>query len=431
VDTASYTVIRRDLERGVLPAIEAVRIEEMINFFKYDYPEPQDNAIFSVSTEIAVTPWHKQHYLIAIGLKGKTISLDNILPSNLVLLLDVSESMGGHMSIVKSAMKMLIDQLREQDVVSLVTYASSVKIPLKGVAGSDKKRIQYVIDELEANGGTAGGPALQTAYEVAQDHKITDGNNRIILITDGDFNIGPASTTELIEMVENNRDSGIYISVAGVGMGNIKDNKMEAIADHGNGNYAYIDALREAQRVFVEEFGSTMLTIAKDVKAQISFNPALIDQYRLIGYENRVLDNNDFANDKKDAGDLGSGHTIAAFYEVIPHLSPIDISDDTTEFSDQEWAKLQLRYKQPEAKESQLISTCIISADPDIETPSENFVFSAAVAELGLLLRHSNYKADADYTHLIEQATSAKGDDEQGYRAEFIRLANIARTLAE
>jgi len=431
VDTASYSVIRRDLERGNLPPIEAIRIEEMVNFFKYDYPEPQENEIFSVSTEIAVAPWHGEHYLISIGLKGKSIPLDNIPASNLVLLLDVSGSMDSSMQIVKSAMQMLTDQLREQDIVSLVTYSSSVTVQLEGVAGSDKQRIQNTIDELNAGGSTAGGPALQTAYEIAQNYKIIDGNNRIILITDGDFNVGPSSQTELIDMVEQNRDSGIYISVAGVGMGNIKDNKMEAIADHGNGNYAYIDTLSEAQRVFVEEFGSTLLTIAKDVKAQIHFNPTLVSQYRLIGYENRVLDNDDFDNDKKDAGDLGSGHTVTAFYEVIPNSSPIDTRDDTVEFGEHEWAKLELRYKQPEAEESQLISTSINSADPTIETPSENFIFAAAIAELGLLLLHSGHKADANYNHVIQQASSAKGSDEQGYRAEFIRLANIARTLTE
>jgi len=306
----------------------------------------------------------------SIGLKGKTIALDNIPASNLVLLLDVSGSMNGHMAIVKSAMQMLINQLREQDVVSLVTYASTVTVQLEGVAGSDKQRIQNAIDALNAGGSTAGGAALQTAYEIAQNHQIIDGNNRIILITDGDFNVGPASTAELINMVENNRDSGIYISVAGVGMGNIKDNKMEAIADHGNGNYAYIDTLSEAQRVFVEEFGSTILTIAKDVKAQIDFNPKLIDQYRLIGYENRVFANSDFDNDAKDAGDLGSGHTVTAFYEIIPHPSPIDIVGDTSEFGEHEWAKLQLRYKQPDDAESQLISTSMSSADPTTETPT-------------------------------------------------------------
>lgn len=444
VDEASYSNVRRYLENGSIPPAGAVRIEEMINYFDYHYTKPVNGDPFSVITEIAECPWSPQHKLVHIGLQGKEIPVDNLPASNMVFLVDVSGSMDepNKLPLVKASMKMLVDQLREKDKVAIVVYAGNAGLVLPSTNGTQKTKIKEAIDNLEAGGSTAGGEGIQLAYKTARENFIKGGNNRIILATDGDFNVGPSSDDELVKMVEQERKSGVFLSVLGYGMGNYKDNKMQQLADKGNGNHSYIDNVNEARKVLVSEFGSTLFTIAKDVKIQVEFNPAKVQAYRLVGYENRMLASEDFNDDTKDAGELGSGHTVTALYEVIP----VGVKDDFTKTVDalkyqsnehklfdfsNEIMTIKLRYKNPEEDISKLIVHPVMDFNTGLAAASDNFRFAAAVAEFGLLLRSSEYKQQASYQQVISMAKGAKGSDENGYRAEFIRLVQSANSFAK
>lgn len=445
VDAASYSNVRRYLNQGELPPTGAVRIEEMINYFQYDYPQPSNDQPFSINTEISDAPWNNKHKLVLVGLQGKKIPTQSLPPSNLVFLVDVSGSMdeANKLPLVRSSMKMLVDQLREEDHVSIVVYAGAAGLVLKPTSGQNKTRIKEAIDNLEAGGSTAGGAGIKLAYKVAKEHFIEAGNNRVILCTDGDFNVGESSNDAMERLIEKERKSGIFLTVLGYGMGNYKDNKMQILADKGNGNHAYIDGIMEAKKVLVNEFGGTLFTIAKDVKLQVEFNPAKVQAYRLIGYENRMLAKEDFNDDEKDAGELGSGHTVTALYEVIPvgvksaflkNVDPLKYQSNETPLTrssqTDEIMTVKFRYKAPAASASKLIEHPLKDNQLPIHKTSDNYRFAAAVAEFGLLLRNSSYKSDANYDQVIRLATRAKGTDREGYRAEFIRLVESAGLLA-
>ena len=445
VDAASYSNIRRYIQSNELPPAGAVRIEEMINYFTYDYNGPEDEHPFEVHTEISECPWNKDHRLVLVGLQGRKIPVETLPPSNIVFLIDVSGSMMSEnkLPLVKSSMKLLVDQLREQDKVSMVVYAGNAGLVLPSTSGAEKMKIKDAIDKLEAGGSTAGGAGIKLAYKIAKENLISSGNNRVILCTDGDFNIGVSSDDDLERMIEEERKSGVFLTVLGYGMGNYKDNKMQKLADKGNGNHAYIDGIGEAKKVLVNEFGGTLFTIAKDVKLQIEFNPSKVQGYRLIGYENRMLAKEDFNDDKKDAGELGSGHTVTALYEVIPvgvKSSFLENADKLRYKKDKgsltavakngEIMNIKLRYKKPGADVSKLIEHPVMDNDTKLENTSDNFRFAAAVAEFGLLLRNSEYKSEASYTQVIDLAKKAKGDDKEGYRKEFIKLVSEAGLMA-
>jgi Ca-activated chloride channel family protein len=437
VDTASYSNLRRFLINGEMPPKDAVRIEEMINYFTYDYPQPAGNNPFSVNTEIATCPWNQDHYLAMVGLQGKEIEKENIPPSNLVFLIDVSGSMNNpkKLPLLKSAFKLLVNQLGEEDRVSIVVYAGAAGVVLDSTAGSEKDKILAALEELEAGGSTAGGEGIILAYNLAKENFIKNGNNRIILATDGDFNVGASSEGDLTRLIEEKRNEGIFLSIMGFGTGNYKDSKMELLADKGNGNYAYIDNLMEARKVLVNEMGSTLFTIAKDVKLQIEFNPGKVKGYRLIGYENRVMNKEDFNDDKKDAGELGAGHTVTAFYELIPSDSDevIQGSDELkyqvmTPKNSDEWMNVKLRFKHPKESKSTLLSKAVKYKDLN-KQPSENFLFASSAAEFGLLLKDSQYKGNASYERVLERAKKSIGKDIEGYRREFIKLVDIAENI--
>ena len=442
VDAASYSNIRRFLNSNSLPPKDAVRIEEMINYFSYDYPQPVGEDPFSITTETGRCPWNSKHRLVHIGLQGKKIADESLPPSNLVFLLDVSGSMNSpdKLPLLKSALKLLVSQLREQDRVAITVYAGSAGLVLPSTPGNEKQTIVAALDRLEAGGSTAGGAGIQLAYATAAGHFITNGNNRIILATDGDFNVGPSSDGELVRMIEEKRKAGIFLTVLGFGTGNYKDAKMEQLADRGNGNFAYIDNLLEAKKVLVTEMGGTLLTIAKDVKIQIELNPQQVSAYRLVGYENRVLANQDFNDDTKDAGELGSGHTVTALYEIVPagvhsdlpSVDPLKYQNHTTKndrsFSD-ELLTVKFRYKKPAEETSRLIRNVVKAVAPDAE--SDDFRFSAAVAGFGMLLRDSQYKGGLDYKQVIALARSSKGTDYNGYRSACINLMEKAQLLSE
>lgn len=436
VDRASYANVRRFLNDNQLPPVGAVRIEEMLNYFDYDYPQPTGDDPLAISLEVAACPWNDAHQLAMIGMQGVKVDTKDLPPNNLVFLLDVSGSMDSpdKLPLLKSALRMLLNQLRPEDRVSIVVYAGAAGVVLEPT--SDKERVADAIERLEAGGSTAGGAGIELAYKLAQESFIKNGNNRVILATDGDFNVGTSSDSELVRLIEKKRDSGIYLTVLGFGTGNLKDSKMEKLADKGNGNYAYIDDILEAKKTLVNEMGGTLVTIAKDVKIQVEFNPAQVKAYRLIGYENRVLAKEDFDNDKKDAGELGSGHTVTALYELIPAGSAEDIPVEAdlkyqkTQLVDSDdLLTIKLRYKQPNSDASKLLVRSISSGESDRSVPSENFRFASEVAEFGLLLRNSEFKGSADYERIIQHAKAAKGEDPEGYRAEFIKLVEKARLL--
>jgi Ca-activated chloride channel family protein len=444
VDPASYANMRRFISSGQLPPKDAIRIEELINYFDYAYAQPDDGRPFAVHTEVAECPWNQSHRLVRIGLKGKEIPLDKLPPANLVFLLDVSGSMQSpdKLPLLKSAFKLLVNQLRPQDRVAIAVYASAEGLALPSTPGSDKKTILEMLDKLEAGGCTAGAAGIQLAYRTARESFIKHGNNRVILATDGDFNVGVSSTSELIRMIEQKREEGIYLSVLGFGTGNLKDSRMEQLADKGNGNYSYIDNITEARKVLVSQMGGTLFTIAKDVKIQVEFNPAKVKAYKLIGYENRLLNKEDFNDDKKDAGELGSGHTVTALYEIIPAGSQEEVPGvdplkyqqtkvSPTAFKSAEMMTVKLRYKLPAENESKLISKVIMDRNGEMAEASEDFRFAAAVAEFGLLIRDSEFKGKASYGQALALARGAKGQDKEGYRAEFIKLAETARLLAQ
>ncbi len=444
VDTASYSNVRRFINEGQLPPKDAVRIAEMVNYFPYDYPQPTGDKPFSINTEIATAPWNPQHKLVQIGLQGKKIRMEKLPPNNLVFLLDVSGSMNdpNKLPLLKASLKLLVNELRPIDRVAIVVYAGSAGLVLPSTPGNQQDKIIAALDKLEAGGSTAGGEGIIQAYQVARENFLKAGNNRVILATDGDFNVGVSSDDGLVKLIEKERKSNIFLTVLGLGMGNLKDAKMEQLADKGNGNYAYIDNLMEAKKVLVKEFGSTLLTIAKDVKIQVEFNPKQVQAYRLIGYENRVLANKDFKDDQKDAGELGAGHAVTALYEVIPIGVKTNLkfatpnaqtaADKETQIAvnSNELMQVRLRYKAPKSDTSQLLTGKIDNTvSKSISTASNNLKFAAAVAEYGMNLRNSPYKGSSDFGSVLELASQAKGADLDGYRAEFIRLVEKSKFL--
>lgn len=443
VDRAAYSNVRRFLNNGNLPPKDAVRIEEMINYFDYNYPQPTGKDPVSIITELSDSPWNKGLKLLHVGLQAKTVPTDNLPASNLVFLIDVSGSMSdaNKLPLLKSGFKLLVDQLRPQDRVAIVVYAGAAGLVLPSTPGNEKTTIKNALDNLQAGGSTAGGAGIKLAYHVAMENFRKNGNNRVILATDGDFNVGASSDAELQRLIEEKRESGVFLSVMGCGMGNYKDNKMETIADKGNGNYAYIDNLLEAEKVFVKEFGGTLFTVAKDVKIQIEFNPKHVKAYRLIGYENRMLKNEEFNDDKKDAGEMGSGHTVTALYEIVPNgvespylanVDPLKYQkvEETHATKSGEMLTLKVRYKQPDGDKSMLIEKPVMDTHTPIANTSDNFRFSAAVAEFGLLLRSSEFKGTSTYDQVIALAKNALNSDSEGYRAEFLKLVKTAKLLA-
>ena len=440
VDRASYSNVRRFINSGQLPPVDAVRIEEMINYFSYDYKQPDDEHPFSINYELSACPWEPEHKLLHIGLQGKKIATENLPASNIVFLIDVSGSMGSanKLPLLKSAFKLLTNNLREKDKVAIVVYAGSSGLVLPSTPGSDKQKITEALERLQSGGSTAGGAGLKLAYKVATENYIESGNNRIILATDGDFNVGASSNAEMERLIETEREKGIFISVLGFGMGNYKDDKMEIIADKGNGNYAYIDNMQEANKVLVKEFGGTLFTIAKDVKFQLEFNPAKVKSYRLVGYENRLLNNEDFEDDTKDAGEMGAGHTVTALYEIVPvngkNKGDIQLKYQNSEikneaYNSNELITLKLRYKEPTGMKSKLLEKIVYDKDNNLDNTSENFRFSAAVAQFGMLLRNSEFKGNASYESTILLARNACGEDIENYRGEFIKLVKSARDM--
>ncbi|MDX1904384.1 MAG: von Willebrand factor type A domain-containing protein [Thermonemataceae bacterium] len=444
VDRASYSNTRRFINSGQLPHKDVVRVEEFINYFEYDYDEPKNNVPFAVHTEVAQCPWNTEHQLVQIGLQGKNIATDKLPPSNLVFLIDVSGSMSSSnkLPLLKSAMRLLVKQLREQDKVAIVVYAGAAGLVLPST--NNKEQILQALERLEAGGSTAGGAGIQLAYKVAQESFADEGNNRVILATDGDFNVGASSNAEMERLIEEKRKSGVFLTVLGFGMGNYKDSKMEILADKGNGNYAYIDNIQEAEKVFIKEFGGTLFAIAKDVKIQVEFNPTKVKAYRLVGYENRALKNEDFNDDKKDAGELGAGHTVTALYEIIPADSKEVIAGidelkyqqtkvNTNAYKSNEMMNVKLRYKEPKSETSKLIEKPILDkkAKESYEKASENFRWASAVAAFAMVLRDSEFKGKSSIALVLQIAESAKGKDKEGYRAEFIKMVRSAELLGK
>ncbi len=444
VDAASYSNVRRFINQGQMPPAEAVRIEEMINYFHYNLPAPTDGGPVAIHTELSAAPWNTKHRLLRIGLKAKTIDAQKLPPSNLVFLIDVSGSMfqDNKLPLVKSSMKMLVEQLRPQDRVAIVAYAGNAGLVLPATSGDKKSTINDAIENLAAGGSTAGGEGLKLAYKIARENFMAKGNNRIVMCTDGDFNVGPSSDGDMETLITKERDSKVAISIMGFGMGNYKDSKMETLADKGNGNYAYIDNLTEAHKALVSEFGSTLFTIAKDVKLQVEFNPAKVQAYRLLGYEDRMLAKEDFNNDKKDAGDMGLGHTVTALYEIIPagikddyagSVDPLKYQKALPANADKtsdEMMTIKFRYKDPDSVTSKLSQVSVKDNPKALEATSVDFRFAAAVAEFGMLLRNSQFKQQSSYAQAISLAKGAKGNDEEGYRSEFIRLAESVKSMA-
>ena len=438
VDTASYANCRRILTDNYLPPVDAVRIEEFVNYFSYDYAAPSGQAPFAVNSELSTCPWNLDHELLCISLQGKKLELENLPPNNFVFLLDVSGSMfaADKLPLVQGAMKLLVQQLRPMDRVAIVTYAGAAGLALDSTSGEDKAKIFKAIEALQAGGSTAGGQGIQLAYKVAAENFMAEGNNRIILATDGDFNVGVSSTGALTRLVEEKQGEGISLSVLGVGTGNLKDSRMEKLAASGNGNYSYLDSLLEAKKALVTEFGGTMVTIAKDVKLQLEFNPRYVKSYRLIGYENRMLAAEDFLDDKKDAGDLGAGHQVTALYEIIPSGTESEVRlvpdlkyQASTVLNSPDFYSLGLRYKHPDQQESMDMAFRFERTQLFKKELSESFNFASSVAEFGLLLRKSKHRGNASYQAVLSRAEDAKGKDTEGYRAELLRLVEIASLL--
>jgi Ca-activated chloride channel homolog len=438
VDKAAYSNLRRMINNGESIDPDAVKIEEMINYFDYDYPQPTDEHPFSINTEVAKTPWNEETKIVKIGLQGKTFSNDELPASNLTFLIDVSGSMSSDnkLPLLKSAFKLLVNQLREEDKVSIVVYAGAAGVVLEPTSGKHKERIISALDKLEAGGSTAGGHGIQLAYKLAEENFKTNGNNRVILATDGDFNVGASSDKDMEKLIEEKRKSGVFLSVLGFGYGNYKDSKLEILADKGNGNHAYIDTMQEAQKVFGKEFGGTLFTIAKDVKIQIEFNPNKVQAYRLIGYENRLLNDEDFIDDTKDAGELGSGHTVTAIYEVIPvgvksnyikEVADLKYTNpEVLQNHSDELFTVKFRYKKPEGDKS--IEMVHIQND-EVKMPSEDLEFVSAIAMFGMQLRQSKYHNNSKIEDAISLAKKGRGEDKDGYRAEFIRLISSYKNL--
>jgi len=459
VDTASYSNVRRFINEGQLPPPGAVRIEEMLNYFTYSYPQPVDGVPFSANVEVADCPWKDGHRLVRVGLKGREIAVEHRPVSNLVFLLDVSGSMQepNKLPLLKSGMKLLVDQLTENDRVAIVVYAGASGVVLNSTTADQKQVISDAFDSLQAGGSTNGAAGIQLAYQIALDHFVPKGTNRVILCTDGDFNVGITDHSQLVRVIEEKAKSGVFLSVLGFGMGNYKDSTLELLADKGNGNYAYIDTMDEARKVLVEQMQGTLITIAKDVKIQIEFNPAQAAAYRLIGYENRLLAKEDFNDNRKDAGEIGAGHTVTALYEVIPPgqelpLASVDplkyqankpvavaggnesesakVAPEDASPSD-ELLTLKLRYKQPDGQTSQLIEVAVKDSGKKFSEASSDFAWAASVAAFGMILRDSEFAGNATLPAILEMAQASKGEDQSGYRAEFIRMVQAASKLKQ
>jgi Ca-activated chloride channel homolog len=443
VDTASYANVRRFLSHGQLPPKDAVRIEEMVNYFPYNYAPPAGDKPFAVHVEVAGCPWHKEHRLVRVGLKGKEIDPRQRPPCNLVFLIDVSGSMQpeNRLPLVKRSLKLLVEQLTERDRIALVVYAGTSGLVLPSTPCGDKAPVLAALDRLEAGGSTNGGAGIELAYRVAAQHFIPGGSNRVILATDGDFNVGVTDRGSLVRLVEEKAKTKVFLTVLGFGMGNLKDATMEQLADKGHGNYAYIDTLGEARKVLVEQASGTLVTIAKDVKVQVEFNPAKAAGYRLIGYENRVLAHQDFNDDKKDAGDIGAGHTVTALYEVVPAGQPLDVpAVDPLKYrkpaevkegaADGELLTVKLRYKEPDGDQSELLQVPVTDSGASAERASADFRFAAAVAAFGMLLRDSPHKGSAGYAAVRELAGDARNFDPNAHRAEFLKLVEAAESRA-
>lgn len=438
VDRASYANVRRMLNYSQVPHKDVVRIEEMVNYFDYAYPQPKDDKPFSVTMEYGDCPWNTAHKVALIGIKGKEMSEDKIPANNLVFLIDVSGSMGDEnkLGLLKKSFKVLVDKLRPQDRVAIVVYAGAAGEVLPSTSGSEKAKIIAALDNLQSGGSTAGGAGIELAYAIAQKYMTPGGNNRVILATDGDFNVGASSDAEMVRLIEKKRETGIFLTILGFGMGNYKDSKMEEMSNAGNGNYAYIDNILEANKMFGAELWGTLFTIAKDVKIQIEFNPAKVKAYRLIGYENRLLKNEDFANDKIDAGEIGSGHCVTALYEIIPAESNETIpTTDALEYQNKTVVNsdnimtVKLRYKEPTGTESKLITQRVKTSD--INKVTDSFYFATAVAEFGMILRDSEFKNTANFKQVKAIAKQAMGSDPFGYKAEFLSLVEKAELLKQ
>ena len=448
VDRASYANVRRFIQAGERPPVDAVRIEEMINYFPYKWGDDAGDHPFAVETEVWDAPWTPTHRLVRVGLRAPAVETAHLPPSNLVFLLDVSGSMSppDKLPLLKKAFSLLVEQLRPSDRVAIVVYAGATGLVLPSTPGNKRGKILEAVERLDAGGSTAGGAGIALAYETARKHFIEGGNNRVILATDGDFNVGASSDGEMVRLIERERESGVFLTVLGFGTGNLKDSKMEQIADHGNGNFHYVDGLLEARKVLVEEMGGTLLTVAKDVKLQVEFNPARVGAYRLIGYENRLLADEDFNDDTKDAGELGAGHTVTALYEVVPAGLPLprgevdplryqpdadpsggDDEDgaDATAFEG-ELLYVKVRYKDPDGSESRLLAQAV---GDRTHAPSGGFRFAAAVAGFGMLLRESPHAGGLTLDDVVALAEGGKGSDARGYRGEFIRLVETVRDL--
>ncbi|MCK6526207.1 VWA domain-containing protein [Myxococcota bacterium] len=442
VDTASYSNVRRFLDGGTLPPKDAVRIEELVNYFDYDYPGPRSEQPFAAVTEVSECPWNPSNRLVHIGLQGRRIDMQDLPPLNLVFLLDVSGSMNSpdKLPLVKQGMAMLVEQLRPQDRIAITVYAGAAGLVLPSTPGSQKRPILDALDRLSAGGSTAGGAGIQLAYRIAQDNFRKGAVNRVILATDGDFNVGTTSQGDLVRLIEAKRESGVFLTVLGFGTGNLKDATMEKLADKGNGNYAYIDSADEARKALGREVGASLVTIAKDVKVQVEWNPQQVASYRLVGYENRMLAAQDFNDDKKDAGEIGAGHSVTALYEVVPAgrgtagsgVDPLRYQAGrapTAAASSGEMMTVKLRYKEPEGSTSKLISFPVSDRGKAFGSTSDDFRFSAAVAAYGMLLRDSEHRGRADFGKVESWARGALGEDPSGDRRDFLRLVGIARSL--
>ncbi|EJP22563.1 PF12034 domain protein [Lachnoanaerobaculum sp. ICM7] len=437
VDTASYANIRRFINFGELPPADAVRIEEMLNYFHYDYPQPNEGEPFSVTTEISACPWNPDTKLMMVGMQAKQVDELEKKPSNLVFLIDVSGSMDSpdKLPLVKNAFLLLCEQLKENDTISIVTYAGSDQIVLEGAKGSDSKEIMAAIEDLEAGGSTAGSEGIKTAYEIARKYFKADGNNRVILATDGDLNVGITSEGELTRLIKKEKESGVFLSVLGFGTENIKDNKMEALADNGNGNYSYIDSRFEAKKVLSEELGANFFTVAKDVKFQLEFNPKFIKGYRLIGYENRIMDDEDFKDDTKDGGEIGSVHRVTVLYEIVDKDSPMDIGSDlkyqssaVTESND--LLNIAVRYKEPDSETSKELNYPVTTEDIKTEM-SDNMKFASAVAETGMLLRDSEFKGKSSYDDVESLLNSISDIKSDTNKLEFLLLVKKIASMTK
>lgn len=444
VDRASYSNVRRFLNNGSLPPKDAVRVEEMINYFDYDYPDPTGEYPIAIHTELTRAPWDEEKQLLHIGVQAKRIDKEELPPSNLVFLIDVSGSMqsANKLPLLKSSLNMLVDELRPEDRAAMVVYAGAAGLVLESTPGNQKEKIKAAINALEAGGSTAGGAGIKLAYQEAQANFMKKGNNRVILASDGDFNVGASSDGEMEDLIELKREEGVYLTVLGFGMGNYKDSMMETLADHGNGNYAYIDNLSEARKTLIGEFGATLFTVAKDVKIQVEFNPEVVAEYRLVGYDNRLLDEEDFNDDKKDAGEMGAGHTVTAIYEIIPVGSSSGRSVDPLRYQTEkeqsvsfvqrpdETAWVKLRYKQPDENTSTRMEHIVSNEPQALENASERVHWSASIAAFGMKLRDSEYVQEMDYRSIIELAKSGLGADPNGYRSEAIQLMRNAQRLS-